>query len=154
MLFIIQSFCFRVFVFLPWCYCSRNAILRFLLLITISFLLLLLLSFTFLFHLCFCSLHRSSDHRECVVSLHLIPSGFSSTRPSFAPLSFLFSLSTLSLHLPVTFLSLMFSDFCSSLLTDPLFFSTGRSPASVQCAVQFRPCIDIHKVQPNLSHKS
>ena len=41
--------------FLPWCYCSRNAILHFLLLITISFLLLLLLSFTFLFHLRFCS---------------------------------------------------------------------------------------------------
>ena len=47
--FIIQSFCFRVLRFLLWCYCSRNAILRFLLLITISFLLLLLLSFTFLF---------------------------------------------------------------------------------------------------------
>ena len=53
MLFIIQSFCFRVFVFLLWCFWVRNAILRFLLLITTSFLLLLLLSFTFLFHFTF-----------------------------------------------------------------------------------------------------
>ena len=53
MLFIIQSFCFRVLRFLLWCYCSHNAILCFLLLITISFLLLLLLSFTFLFHFTF-----------------------------------------------------------------------------------------------------
>ena len=36
MLFIIQSFCFRVLRFLLWCYYSRNAILHFLLLITIS----------------------------------------------------------------------------------------------------------------------
>ena len=50
-----SELCFRVFVFLFWCFWVRNAILRFLLLITISFLLLLLLSFTFLFYLRFCS---------------------------------------------------------------------------------------------------
>ena len=38
-----SELCFRVFVFLFWCFWVRNAILRFLLLITISFLFLLLL---------------------------------------------------------------------------------------------------------------
>ena len=40
-----SELCLGFYVFLLWCYCSRNAIFHFLLLITISFLFLLLLSF-------------------------------------------------------------------------------------------------------------
>ena len=50
-----SELCLGFYVFLLWCYCSRNAIFHFLLLITISFLFLLLLSFTFLFSFSFLS---------------------------------------------------------------------------------------------------
>ena len=55
-----SELCLGFYVFLLGCYCSRNAIFHFLLLITISFLFLLLLSFTFLFSFSFLShLHFS-----------------------------------------------------------------------------------------------
>ena len=50
-----SKLCLGFYVFLLKCYCSRNAIFHFLLLITISFLFLLQLSFTFLFSFLFLS---------------------------------------------------------------------------------------------------